>query len=409
MRITLPVLTLALLAPDLVRGEDALTLRVGTLLDGRGGRATGINLVVRGTKIAAVGGAAEGVVYDLSRLTILPGGIDTHVHIDSHIDRDGQAHNEATGREPLEQGTLFGAENAAATLSAGITTVQSLGATTDRDLREFAARGTLPIPRIVTSFEWVTEGDEETLRRTVRERVAGGADVIKIFASKSIREGGLPTLTEAQLRAACGEASAHGRRSVVHAHASEAIRRAAAAGCTTIEHGALADQAALDAMAAYGMFFDPNVHLVFQNYFDHEANFLGQGNYTQEGFAQMRRAAPAVVEVFKKALQDARPQGGVRHRRRGRRPRPQLRGVDLPRGAGRPGPHGRPGLRHFPGRRLPRPRGHDRRPRARPGGGRDRGGRRSPRRYHGPPARGVRDERRADLQECGPARALIHG
>jgi imidazolonepropionase-like amidohydrolase len=302
MRIAIPILTLALLAPDAAPAEDVLTLRAGTLLDGRGGRRSNVDLVIRGTRIAAVGGPAEGTLVDISRLTVLPGAIDTHVHIGSHIDRDGRAHNEATGREPLEQGMLFGAENAAATLMAGITTVQSLGATTDRDLREFAARGMLPLPRILTSFEWVTEGDEETLRRTVRERVAGGADVIKIFATKSIREGGVPTLSEAQLRAACGEAKAQGRRAVVHAHASEAIQRAAAAGCTTIEHGALADQAALDAMAAHGMYFDPNVHLVFQNYFDHETSFLGQGNYTKEGFAQMRQAVPAVLEVFKKAL-----------------------------------------------------------------------------------------------------------
>jgi imidazolonepropionase-like amidohydrolase len=126
--------------------------------------------------------------------------------------------------------------------------------------------------------------------------------VIKIFASRSIREGGGPTLTEAQLRTACGEAHAHKRRAVVHAHAGEAIRRAAAAGCDTIEHGALADQAALEAMARAGMYFDPNVHLVFQNYFDHEANFLGQGNYTKEGFLHMRKAVPAVLEVFQRAL-----------------------------------------------------------------------------------------------------------
>ena len=302
MRIAMPVLTLALLTLGLARAEDAVTLRAGALLDGRGRRQSNVDLVIRGTRIAAVGGPAEGTLIDLSRLTVLPGAIDTHVHIGSHIDRDGRAHNDATGREPLEQGMLFGAENAAATLMAGVTTVQSLGATTDRDLREFAARGMLPLPHILTSFEWITEGDEETLRRTVRERVAGGADVIKIFASKSIREGGVPTLSEAQLRAACGEAKAQGRRAVVHAHASEAIQRATAAGCTTIEHGALADQAALDAMAAHGMYFDPNVHLVFQNYFDHETNFLGQGNYTKEGFTQMRQAVPAVLEVFKKAL-----------------------------------------------------------------------------------------------------------
>jgi imidazolonepropionase-like amidohydrolase len=180
--------------------------------------------------------------------------------------------------------------------------VQSLGATSDRDLRDFIARGDVPGPRIITSFEWVTEGDPDALRRTVRERVEAGADAVKIFASRSIREGGVPTLSEEQLRAACGEAKALGRRSVVHAHAAEAIRRAAAAGCTTVEHGALADDAALRAMADRGMYYDPNVHLVFQNYFDHKTQFLGQGNYTEEGFAKMGEAAQAMVGVFRRAL-----------------------------------------------------------------------------------------------------------
>jgi imidazolonepropionase-like amidohydrolase len=185
---------------------------------------------------------------------------------------------------------------------AGITTVQSLGARSDRDLRDWIARGTIPGPRILTSYEWVTEGDQEALRRAARERVEAGADAVKIFASLSIREGGTPTLSEQQLRAACGEARSLGRRAVVHAHASEAIRRAALAGCTTVEHGALADAEALAALAERGMYFDPNVHLVFQNYFDNKDHFLGQGNYTEEGFAQMRLAASAMLEVFKRAL-----------------------------------------------------------------------------------------------------------
>src|SRR5207249_6055821 len=81
------------------------------------------------------------------------------------------------------------------------------------------------------------DGDADGLRRTVRQRVAAGADVIKILGSKSIREGGGPTLSEDELRAACGEAKAHGRRCVVHAHAAEAARRAVLAGATSIEHG----------------------------------------------------------------------------------------------------------------------------------------------------------------------------
>lgn len=291
-----------LAAGALLAEEPAVTLRAGRVIDGKGGAQSNVTVIVRGSRIAAIGGAAEGASYDLSRLTLMPAGIDTHVHIGSHFDVDGRAHNQADGREPREQAMLHAVENAYETLLAGITTVQSMGATSDRDLRDFIARGRLPGPRVLTTYEWVTEGDEETLRRTVRERVAGGADAVKIFASKSIREGGVPTLSEEQLRAACGESATLQRRSVVHAHAAEAIRRAAKAGCTTIEHGALADDDALRAMAERGMYYDPNVHLVFQNYFDHKAQFLGQGNYTEEGFAQMRTAKEAMVGVFRRAL-----------------------------------------------------------------------------------------------------------
>src|SRR5207244_8198917 len=51
-----------------------------------------------------------------------------------------------------------------------------------------------------------------------------------------------------------------------------------------------------------GTFFDPNLYLVFQNYFDNKARFLGIENYTEEGFAHMHRAVPLVLEVFKQAL-----------------------------------------------------------------------------------------------------------
>jgi imidazolonepropionase-like amidohydrolase len=288
----------ALLAAD----EGAVTLKARRLVDGVGGAQEHAAVVVRGGRIERVSGPAEGAVIDLTGLTLLPGGVDTHVHLLSHFDRDGKAHNDAEGRGGREHAVLAAAENAYVSLMSGITTVQSLGDRLDLELREVLARGSLPGPRVVTSYEWVTEGDEETLRKTVRERVEAGADAVKIFASKSIREGGVPTLSLSQLRAACGEARALGRRAVVHAHAAEAIRRAAAAGCTTIEHGALADEGALRAMAEQKMYYDPNVYLVFQNYFDHKDRFLGQGNYTEEGFAQMRDAATAMVEVFRRAL-----------------------------------------------------------------------------------------------------------
>ena len=281
------------------------TIRAGTVLDGRGGIVRNRTIVIEGARIARLEPAGKTATYDLGRLTVLPGGIDTHVHITSHFDANGRAHNDPGGAEPLQQTVLYTMENGYRALLAGITTVQSIGSNLDRDVRDAIARGTLPGPRVITSLDWITPeaGDTAGLRRAVRERVAGGADVIKILGSKSIREGGGPTLSQDELRAACDEAKAHGLRAVVHAHAAEAARRAVMAGCTTIEHGVLLDDATLDLMAEHGTYFDPNLYLVFQNYFDNKARFLGIENYTEEGYAYMHRAVPLVLEVFKHALQ----------------------------------------------------------------------------------------------------------
>ncbi len=313
MRLARCSLAWSLVFPCATRAQSAppqppppITLRAGVMLDGRGGVVRNVTIVVEGSRIVRVdsGGAPGRATYDLSGFTVMPGGIDTHVHIGSHFDRDGRAHNDAGGTEPLYQTMLYAVENAYRTLMAGITTVQSLGATLDRELRDAIARGVIPGPRVLTSLEWVTEaaGDTAGLRREVRRRAADGADAIKLFASRSIREGGGPTLSEDQLRAACGEARALGRRAVIHAHAAEAVRRAVRAGCTTIEHGALVDDAALDLMAERGTYFDPHVHLVFENYFAHKARFLGTGNYTEEGFRQMEQALPLMLAVFQRAL-----------------------------------------------------------------------------------------------------------
>ena len=296
---------------------DSIVIRAGAVLDGRGGQAGPTDIVVRGAKIASLRPPAGRPTYDLSAFTVMPGGIDTHIHLTNHFDDNGRAHGFGAdpGRtyrtqeapETPQATVLFGMENAWRTLQAGITTVQSLGDPLDVDIRDAVARG-LPGPRILTSLQWVV-GDTttpiDTLRATVRARVAAGADLVKIFASRSIREGGGPTLTEAQLAAACAEAKALGRRSVVHAHAAEAVKRAARSGCTTVEHGGLADASALDLMAERGTFFDPNVYLVLRNYLDHKARFLGIGNFTEEGFAHMEQLLPVMLDVFRLAL--ARP------------------------------------------------------------------------------------------------------
>jgi imidazolonepropionase-like amidohydrolase len=295
-----------------------IVIRAGRLLDGRGKALADVTVVVAGSRIVSVrsgtgsgpgslaaappGSPAAG--WDLRGLTVLPGGIDTHVHIGWHFDARGRSRDRAGEGEPPAQSLLYAAENAVATVRSGITTIQSLGAAEDRDLREALARGVIPGPRLLTSLTPIDDetGPPAAIRAAVRKLAADGADVVKVFASRSIRDGGGPTLSQEQLDAACGEARAHRLRSAVHAHGVESVRRAVAAGCGSIEHGVLLDAASLRLMAARGTYFDPNIDLVFRNYFENQAHFIGIGNYTAEGFAQMRKAVPRALAVFRQAL-----------------------------------------------------------------------------------------------------------
>ena len=262
-------------------------------------------IVIEGGRISRVTPAPAGsaVDYDLGGLTVLPGLIDVHDHIGWHFTRKERTHVEGDGESAAEE-ALAGAGNAWTTLLAGFTTVQSPGSASDRELRDAVARGVIPGPRVLTSLEPLTDktGTPAQLRETVRQRAAAGADLIKLFASKSIREGGAQTMSQEQLDAACGEAKTHHLRAAVHAHGVESVRRAVLAGCTSIEHGALLDAATLRFMAEHGTYFDPNIDLVFRNYFENREHYLGIGNYTEEGFAQMRQAVPKALAVFKEAL-----------------------------------------------------------------------------------------------------------
>jgi imidazolonepropionase-like amidohydrolase len=285
--------------------DRPVVLRVKTMIDGTGKQTTTpMNIVVQNGKITSVGiqrsWPANAVVYDLTSLTVLPGWVDTHVHIGWHFNAEGRA--ETRGESP-QQSAYSAGGNAWATLMAGFTTVQSLGAPDDQPLREAIAAGEVPGPRLLTALRPISDGKltPERIRAWVDEQKKNGADVIKIFASKSIREGGGQTMSDEQLAAACGEAKQQGLRSVVHAYKT-AIRSAVMAGCTTIEHGTFATDDDLKLMAEKGTWFDPQVRLVIQNYLDHKKNYLGIGNYTEAGFDQMRDALPLNADLFRRAL-----------------------------------------------------------------------------------------------------------
>jgi len=190
------------------------------------------------------------------------------------------------------------------TLLAGFTTIQSPGQANDVELREAIARGVLPGPRILTSIRQINErsGTPDEIRQQVRQLKTDGADVVKIFASASIRDGGKQTMTGEQLQAVCGEANAQGLRTMVHAHSPESIRASVDAGCQQIEHGVFATDEVLKLMADKGVYFDPNIGVVLQNYLTNRAKFNGIGNYNDEGFAYMEKGLAINAAMIKKAV-----------------------------------------------------------------------------------------------------------
>jgi imidazolonepropionase-like amidohydrolase len=282
--------------------QQPVTIRAAAVLDGKGGVFRNAVVAVEGSRIVKVGnGTAETVTYDLPRFTVLPGMIDGHVHIGNHFGKDGRA---VTPGETPAEAALYGAANAYAMLMAGFTTVQSVGAPTDVPLRDAIASGRIPGPRLRTAVQPLTDTSLtlDQVRAHVRKNVADGADVIKIFASKSIRDGGGQTLSDDQIDAACGEAKALGKRVWVHAHAASAVRAAALAGCTTVTHGSQISDAEADVMAARGTYFEPQTGLLLQNYIENKPHFLGIGNYNEAGFKFMQDGIPLNDAMFKMAI-----------------------------------------------------------------------------------------------------------
>jgi len=283
--------------------KERVVIAAKILFDGRGKVLRDTHIVVEGSKIVALDPKAMPVDYDLRDFTVMPGWIDSHVHITWSFGADGKN----VGADETTQFAAYQAEsNAWRTLMAGFTTVQSVGSPTDVPLRDAIANGDIPGPRILTAVEPLEGKGEETgtpdqIREFIRKQKAAGADLIKIFASASIRQGGGMTLSQEQLNAACDEANKQGIRTLVHAY-KDAVRAATLAGCSEIEHGTLADDDSLKLMAEHGTYFDPQAGLVIENYLANKPRFLGTSGYTEEGFAAMERALSLDHDIVRRAV-----------------------------------------------------------------------------------------------------------
>src|SRR5437867_13077072 len=288
MRFPAVLFALLLIPAALLSQEQAVRIHAATVIDGTGKTLKNATIVVRGSKIASIETGGTNATYDLGSLTVIPGMIDVHAHVGWHFDKDGRY---AARRGAPADEILYSAENAYVTLMAGFTTIQSQGQANDVELRDAIARGIFPGPGDLTSIRQPNQGigTADEIREKVRQLKKDGADVVKIFASASIRDGGKQTMTDDQLNAACGEAKAQGLRTMVHAHSPESIKASVNAGCLQIEHGVFADDEVLKLMAERGVYFDPNIGVVLQNYLRNKPKYLGVGNYNEAGFAYMEK------------------------------------------------------------------------------------------------------------------------
>lgn len=277
-------------------------IAASVLFDGRGRVVRDTRVVVEGSKIVAVDPKAAPVDYDLRGLTVMPGWIDAHVHLTWHFGMDGKLAGEG---EPAREAALAAASNAWLTLRAGFTTVQSVGSPDDLALRDSIAKGLLPGPRVLTSAEPLAGRGEKTgtpdeIRAFVRRQKEAGADLIKIYASGGMTRGPM-TMSQEQLSAACDEAKKVGLRTLVHAF-RDAVRAAAQAGCTQVEHGLGASDEDLKLLAERGTYLDPQAGLLISTYLRNKDRYLGTPFFTEEAFVALRQNLPLHQEFMRRAV-----------------------------------------------------------------------------------------------------------
>ena len=284
------------------RQTARIIIAASTILDGQGGVLHDTRIVIESSRIVAIDPKAAPVDYDLHGLTVLPGWIDSHVHITWSFGPDGKNAGQAAATpEPA----YAAASNAWLTLMAGFTTIQSVGSPADIPLRDAITNGTLPGPRILTSAEplmgrGAQTGSPDEIRAFVRKQKEAGADLIKIYASGGMTRGAM-TMSQEQLNAACDEAMKQGLRTLVHAY-RDAVRAATLAGCTEIEHGLGASDDDVELMARRGTYLDPQAGSLLENYLRYKDKFLAPPYYTEEGFAAMKNLIPAHQEFIERAM-----------------------------------------------------------------------------------------------------------
>jgi imidazolonepropionase-like amidohydrolase len=307
-------------------------LRFGSVWDGTKVTRNAV-VVVEGDRVKSIGPGTAAVpanakVIDLSRYYGVPGLIDAHTHITYWAEatpRPGVRPTQTSMALPTAVRVFMAQENARKSLEAGFTTVRDLGAQEYADLamRDLINRGAMLGPRIfgagyglhVTNRAprageaLVPTGGEANgpaeVMKAVREQIAAGADVIKMFGSV----GGFDNVNTNQtfgyeeMKAAVDTAHAFGKKIAIHSYGAEGARDAARAGPDSIEHAVDVDEATLKQMVAKNIVYVPTIGHN-QSYWDH-AEWYGFApgyaekfeDYIKRNKETLRQAIKAGVKI----------------------------------------------------------------------------------------------------------------
>ena len=281
-------------------------VRFGKLWDGKGKLWANAIVIVEGDRIKSVATDASAIpsgadVVDLSKFTGLPGLIDVHTHMTMYTE-------ETAGEPPFEPmlkqitnnppavEVFLARKGALRTLEAGVTTVRDLGADQYMDIamRDLINRGEMIGPRMfvvgyglyITNTPYkpglnppgggIADGVPEVLR-AVRQQIAAGVDLIKMYASTGTDDDttGFQTFSYEEIKAAVDAAHQFGKKIAIHSYGPDGARDAVRAGTDSLEHATDMDDATIQEMVKRGTFYVPTI--------DHNRYYLD--NWQKIGYA----------------------------------------------------------------------------------------------------------------------------